>query len=267
MAFNLWKMLGLEKKGAPDYTAVTQAVRPFQSLTEIPMGATLNEQILAALRQGKGIGFAPEYAERTTSPLVATREARWKQFEQPALMSELASRGLSRSTLGARDIGLAEAAKERDINEIIGQAYKEQEAQKKLDEARFQELGMRFTGGEAAQKGIYSAEDVRRAEISAEAENRYRTEKEAERIADINKTIGLAVRGAGYAFAPMTAGASIPISEGIAGGFGGSQYNYGELLDLAKQAKGATTTTESPSPFISKKPWQTAYDYFRNLKS
>lgn len=266
MAFNLWKMLGLEKKAAPDYTALTQAVRPFQSLTEIPVGATLNEQILAALKQGKGIGFAPEYAEKTTSPLVATREARWKQEELPFLESSLAARGLSRSTLGMRDIGRAEAGKERDINDIIAQAYKEQEAQKKLDEARYQGLGQWYTGAEATQKGIYSAEDARRVQLGVEAENKYRAEKEAERIANLNKTIGLAVRGAGYAFAPFTAGASIPIAEGLAGGFGGSNYSYGDLLDLAKQAKGTTTTTESPSPFIGKKSWQTAYNYFKNMK-
>ena len=192
--FNLWKALGLESKSAPDTPAYTHAVRPFQSLTEIPVGKTLNEQILAALQQGKGIGFSPEYAEKTTSPLVATRQARWGEVERPALESSLASRGLSRSTLGARDIGMAEASKERDINDIMGQAYKEQESQKKLDEARYQGLGQWYTGAESGQRSQYATEDAARMKYASDAENAYRAQKETERIADLNKTIGLGLR-------------------------------------------------------------------------
>jgi hypothetical protein len=266
MAFNLWKALGLEKKSAPDTSAYTNAVRPFQSLTEIPTGAALNETILAALKSGKGIGFGPEYTDRTTSPLVATRAARFQEEELPALESGLSSRGLSRSTLGARDIGKATAAKERDINDIIAQAYKDSEAQKKLDQSRYEGLGMQFTGAESAQRTQYAAEDAARMKYASDLENAYRQEKDAERITNINKTIGLAAKGAGYLLAPVTGGASIAVGEGLSGAMNSGNYSYGELLDLAKQAKNTTSSTESPSPFTGKKNIQSAYGYFKNLK-
>jgi len=248
MAFNLWKMLGLETKAAPDTSAYTNAVRPFQSLTEIPVGKTLNEQILAALQQGKGIGFAPEYAEKTTSPLVASRQARWGEVERPALESSLASRGLSRSTLGARDIGKAEASKERDINDIMGQAYKEQESQKKLDEARYQNLGMDFTGKEASQRGIYAAEDAARMKYASDAENQYRAQKDDERITDVNKTIGAGAKYglplAAIAAAPFTGGASLallPAATSIGGGISDLMSKQSQI----EQAEKATNTTQN----------------------
>ena len=258
MAFSLWKMLGLQTKAAPDTTAYTQAVRPFKSLTEIPVGKTLNEQILAALQQGKGIGFAPEYAEKTTSPLVATRQARWKQEELPSLESSLASRGLSRSTLGARDIGRAEASKERDINEIMGQAYKEQESQKKLDEARYQGLGQWYTGAESGQRSQYAAEDAARMKYATDAENTYRAQKETERIADLNKTIGLGLR----MFGPSAA----------ADAFQGSTVTpMGKttIEDITKEKEMIKQYDRSQaSPFLTKMKnfsLQSPYDYFATM--
>lgn len=207
MAFNLWKMLGLEKKGAPDTSAITNAVRPFRSLTEIPVGATLNEKILAGLK-GAGWGYDPAFLERTTSPLVAQREARWKETELPGISGEMSSRGLGRSTIAQTGINKAFGQKERDINEVLAQAYAADQEQRKADEARYQNLGLSWTGAEAGQQGRYATEDVRRAEIASNAENAYRAEKETERIANMNKTIGLAISGAGAAFGVPTAGLS-----------------------------------------------------------
>jgi hypothetical protein len=74
-----------QNKRLSDTSAVTNAVRPFKSLTEIPTGAALNDAILSALNEGKNIGYDPSFVDRTTSPVVAQREARWKDIEQPGL--------------------------------------------------------------------------------------------------------------------------------------------------------------------------------------
>jgi len=194
--FNLWKSLGIEKKKAPDTTALTNAMRPFQSLTEIPVGASLNEMILKGLK-GQGWGYAPEFVERTTSPVVAQREARFKQEEMPYLSSELSGRGLGRSSIAGQAIGRAGGAKERDINELIAKAYLENEQQKKLDESRYQELGKWYTGAESGQRSEYAAEDARRTQYALEKELGYQNEKETERIQNINRTIGLALSAGG----------------------------------------------------------------------
>ena len=109
--------------------------------TDYRLGKTVEQQIYDALNSGTDIGFGADYVNKSTSPLVASREAGWKQRELPTYEASLGARGMSRSTLGARDINTAFANKENDINSIIAQAYAQNEAQKKSDIARYQGAG------------------------------------------------------------------------------------------------------------------------------
>ncbi len=235
---------------------------PYGSLTEFPVGASLNDVILKGL-SGKDvgpsqIGFGSDFAEKTTSPLVATRTARWKEEELPFLESSLSSRGLSRSTLGARDIGKAEASKERDINEIIGNAYLLNEQQKKLDEAQrakemesFRNAAISFSGGEAQQGNIYSEADMVRRKYQIEKEAAF---KEAERQ-NINKAIGTGITSA------MTFGggggmgslAGVLGSGSVAGGGGGAVTSGSSGVDWMAILEAITRAenTKKANPFTT----------------
>ena len=97
--WNVTKMLGMGKKGDQDTSAVTNAARPVSSLTQIPIGASLNDIILKGL-SGQGWGFDPSFVSRTTSPVAAQREATWKEQTAPGISAEMSSRGLRTGKIG-----------------------------------------------------------------------------------------------------------------------------------------------------------------------
>jgi hypothetical protein len=152
MAFDIVQMLGLGKK-SPDMSGIMNA--PTQKyLTDFPTGKALEERILAALQGGKGIGFGSDFVSRTTNPAIAQRQARFTERELPMLESELSGRGLGRSSIAGESLMRAGQAKERDIDELIANAYLQQEQQKKLDEARYENLA---SGLAAAESGVSGA--------------------------------------------------------------------------------------------------------------
>ena len=154
MAFSIVKMLGLGKK-SPDIKPITTPLPPV-SLTGTPVGADVNEAIRNAIAQG----FGSEFVSRATSPVAAQRRADFETFERPGLESSLSARGLGRSTIGARDIGRAEAQVGRDINQIIAEAT----VQNQLAKERARAQGLSFAGQEAALQTGRAVEETRRAE-------------------------------------------------------------------------------------------------------
>jgi len=261
--FDLWKALGLEKKAAPDTSYLTQGIRPYQSLTEIPVGASLNDIILKGLK-GEGWGFAPEFIDKTTSPVVAQREARFKNYELPTLTSELSSRGMGRSSIAGQQIGEATAQKERDINSVIAEAYAKDQAQRKLDEARFQSLGQWWTGAEAGQRGAYSADDAMRRQYALEKELAYQNAKEDERIQNLNRTIGYGLS----ILSPMP-GATWNAMTGTQGSAGTAKSfsdQLAEKITELNRLSGNTTTTTAAQPFTTSPiDFQMLYNLFAGL--
>lgn len=118
-------------------------------LTDYPVGKSVNDKIMAALTTGAGIGYPADYVERSTSPFIAERNAGFTQRELPALNAEYGARGLSRSTLAARDIGQAYGQKERDINTIMADAYLKNLERTKADQQYYNNLGYNFANAEA----------------------------------------------------------------------------------------------------------------------
>lgn len=184
MAFDILQTLGLKRKRA-DVSPILQAQRPPATLTDIPVGASLNEQILAALKGREG------FAKRVTDPLVAQRKARFREVERPELEAAFSARGLGRSTIAGRDIGRAGAQVGRDINQIIASGLLGEEAER----ARVQNLALQFTGAEAGQRGIFAGEEARRAGIVTGAEE---TARGAD-IQTLNQLIGGGFQLAGTA--------------------------------------------------------------------
>jgi hypothetical protein len=138
----LWPFGGSKKQSYPELEKAPQ-------LTDYPTGKAVNDKIMAALTSGAGIGYPADYIERSTSPFIAEREAGFTQRELPALNAEYGARGLSRSTLAARDIGQAYGQKERDINTVMADAYLKNLNQTKSDQQYYNNLGYNFAGEEA----------------------------------------------------------------------------------------------------------------------
>lgn len=233
-----------EEHAAARRQLIQNTARPYESLTEIPVGKSLNDTILAALNQGRGIGYSSDFVSRTTSPVVAEREARFRQEEMPALSSEMGSRGLSRSTIAQEGIRRATGQKERDINQVIADAYMANEQQKKADQARYEGLGMSWTGAEAAQKGAYASNDVARADALAEvSDQRYKSLNDIISQGYQTKAgiTGAAIKyGLPILLAPFTGGASL------------AGLGAGSMDDMLKQLT-QLNEADKASPFIGNK--------------
>ena len=234
---NIWKGIFGDKKKEEE--RVMNAARPVKSLTEIPTGEALNKQILAGL-SGQGIGFDPRFVERTTSPVAAEREARFRTEEVPFISGEMSGRGLGRSTIAGETLRRAAGQKERDINSLIAEAYTQNEQQKKLDEARYQQLATGFTGAEAGAKSAYSQDDLNRVALL--------NQQDVEQRKNINQLIGLGVNAAATV---ATGGAYAPIWA---------------MMEAAKKANELSRKTydveaESSSPFVTTRPRKTIPTY------
>lgn len=246
---DIGRAFGVVPRKKIDLSPITGAEKP-QLFRESPVGASLNERLLAALRgEGVGpsqIGFDPALLSKTTSPITQQREARFKEVEQPFLSGEFSGRGLGRSTVAGREIGRASAQKERDINEIIGNAILMNEQQKKIDEAqrsaeaqgvRQQALG--FAAGETGAQQVRAAEGVRRAEIGVGAQQA----RNIQGSADIDRLIATALSLTGQG---QTAQLFSPQGGGQAGGQGGGDTaDISALLNLLKQGGQAASMAKA----------------------
>lgn len=134
------------KKVKPALATAPQVI----GLKDTDLGKTISKRIMDALTTGTGIGYPAEYIDKATSPFVASREARYKSKELPFLSSQYAGRGMGRSSLAARDIGESFAQKERDINEVIANAYLQDLNQRKSDTQRYENLGTNYAADDAA---------------------------------------------------------------------------------------------------------------------
>lgn len=232
---------------------------PFQSLTEIPVGKELNQVILQGLA-GKGLGFDPSFITRGTSPVVAQREARFQEEELPFLSSEMSARGLGRSTIAGESLRRAGAQKERDINQILAEAYQKQEIQKAQDRARIQDLAKQWTGMEAAQKSAAAQDEMARRGYQIGTEQA----RDAAEQQNLNQMIGGALA---VGAAPFTGGQSLTALPYIFSGVSGSAKDWFTDIDRAEKTKTIETEQATKKGAFTKsyQPFQGAYDYLRNL--
>ena len=196
--FSILQMLGLEKKKP----VITEPPKVPQSITAFPMGQTLSDIIQKALTEGRGIGFPQDFVDVTTSPLITQRRARWEEQELPFLSGQMSSRGLGRSTLAGREIGRAAQAKERDIDEILADAYYRQLQQEKSDRARYEALAQQFTGMESAQQRAATQDELARINRNLALQS----DVDAINEQNLNRLIGGALA---VGTAPFTGGTSL----------------------------------------------------------
>jgi len=136
--------------------------------TDTSTGSALNQRILGALNQGQNIGYGEDFVNRSTSPMVAQMRA-----DLPNLTRDVedyyASRGLSRSTPAARQIGEVRAQHGRDINSILANAYLMNEQQKKSDIGRYENLANTVAGQDLSSENAKLAdiENAKRANYEA----------------------------------------------------------------------------------------------------
>lgn len=214
--FDITQFFGLGAK-RPDLGPMKKVKLPYESLTEIPMGADVDE----AIRQAMGEGFGAEFESKVTSPVVAGRRARFEEEELPAMEAGMSARGLGRSTIATEGMRRGRLAMGRDIDQIVAEAYRANVQAK--ERARGQ--GLAFTGAEAGQQAIRIQEEARRAGVEIGAE-------QAQQLADketLNKIIATATA--------LVSAESGQVPGIWAGGGGTSSSDTQALLDYLKKGQ------------------------------
>jgi len=136
--------------------------------TDTATGGALNQRILAALNQGQNIGFGEDYVNRSTSPAVAQLRA-----DLPNQIRDIqgyySGMGLGRSTPAAQQQGEFRAQHARDINQLLADAYMQNELQKKTDIGRYENLANTVAGQDLASENAKLAdiEGAKRANYDA----------------------------------------------------------------------------------------------------
>lgn len=196
----LSKLFGGGGREPDPYTGV----KPYSSLTQFPVGKKLNEVILAGLG-GEGWGYGPDYVSRITNPAIAQREAGFREQELPFLSAQLSGRGIGRSTQAADILQRQAAQKERDISSMIANAYQQELAQRKADEARYQNLGMGYAGQEVGTRGGAAQFDLNQWLQEQNLRNQYAQSQGA----GLQNLISGGIGALGGILAPATGGASL----------------------------------------------------------
>lgn len=132
--------LGFGKKEKPN---LTPNFRALPHATDAPLFGTLQDFARKRI-SGETTGFGSDYVSRASNPIIANREAQFREVTMPRINSELSKRGIARSAgsnLATDIINTEERRKNRDIDEIMANFYQLNEAQKKTDEAQGVQLG------------------------------------------------------------------------------------------------------------------------------
>lgn len=201
--------------------------KPYSSLTEFPVGKSLNDIILQGLT-GKGWGFPEGYIDRATSPFIEQLRVNAPKTQRE-VQDVYSARGLGRGTAAARDVGEVAAQRERDINQILSQVYMADIAQRKQDEANAIARGQTFAGAEAATRT--GAGSFGLSQMIAEREGVSYNNALNEAIAKGNMAdLGMLLKtGAGIAGSVATGNPMYAI--GAIGGMDAGGYTLKDLID------------------------------------
>ena len=212
---------GGKKESSSSSIASTPSVPSFESSK---LGKTLSDELIRRIG-GQGVGFDPRFVGRTSSPVIAQREARFREFERPQLEAATSGRGIGRSTITLDLLRRQGAQKERDISNILGQAFGAQEAQKRAEISEALGLAPGVTGQELRQGTI----GAQLAQQRALAEAQLGQQRD---IAGRQSRSGLlsSLIGAGGAVGAGIFGRPVASTLGLLGGGTQQQQDFGALF-------------------------------------
>ena len=151
------------------------------SYSSSPLGKLTQEELMRRI-QGQGVGLPAEYVSRTTSPVIAQREARYRETERPQLEAAMSARGMGRSTQVADLLSRQAGAKERDIADILGEAYGTSEQLKRQEISQALGMAPGVVSGELAQANLptqYEYQNYLLKQDAAEKEKQRKAQNDA----------------------------------------------------------------------------------------
>ena len=175
--------------------------------------------------QGQQMGFGKGFEERSTAPYVQQLLAN-QPGELAATQAGFSGMGLGRSTIAGSKLGEQRAQGGRDIQQMLAEAYKQNLAQGKTDEARQIQQLFNIGQAEAQQQALAANQEMvkRQAQIGLETDRANRE----------SQGLSMAIGAPLAAFGSMMGG---PIGAGMgalggAFGVGTSQGGFDALRNL-----------------------------------
>jgi hypothetical protein len=157
------------------------------------------------------------------------------------------ARGLGRGTSAARDVSEVAAQRERDINQILAQAYEKDIAQRKTDEANAIARGLQFSGmEEGTRRGAagFGLEQMGQENAANLQNNALRRQYAQDETGAINRMI----------YAPLAIGTSVATGNpayalSAFGGGGGTSggFDWKSLIEEGEKYLKAKAFTREPT--------------------
>jgi len=172
-----------------------------------------------------GVGFGQDFVSKTTNPVIAQRNATFREQTMPFLSSQLSARGVGRSGgtgLATGIVGQAELQKNRDVDEIFSKMFQLNEAQKKQD----------ITQGIGVGQGLDS-NFLNQGNLKASAAERLANVTAADSVRRESQDRQNAMRIGAVGAAPFTGGASLSAMPQTTPTQPGGGLYQGELSDYS----------------------------------
>jgi hypothetical protein len=188
-----------------------QGPRPPQ-LTNFRLGRSVEDELLNRIA-GRNVGFGEGFVDKTTSPLVRSSRARFNQTTLPQFQSQLSATGRRRATGGTGQLGQLLLNQSLAEGDIIGNAIRANELQKRNEIANALTQGQSFATTQANLGANAAAFEKGLHDDQINQENLRR----ANRDSAVGGLIGTAA-GIGSAFLPQSQGINSVLLQQLLGG-------------------------------------------------
>jgi len=211
----LSEFLGFGKKKVNETPAIPMPTQEQLTLTK-------NLRDYALRGEGfEGKGYGEGFLSKATNPVIANKEAMFREQTLPGIQNQLSSRGVARSAGSglATDMVLrAEAQKNRDIDELMSKFYVLNEQQKKSDQSQMLRTATGLQDQEAGMLENRAAASERQAIRDTSQNNAFNAQQDANLNRTVSAALGAATGGSTGGWSGALSGAQAAVSPTYASG-------------------------------------------------
>lgn len=211
----LSEFLGFGKKKVNETPAI-----PMPTQEQLTLTKNLRDYALTG-KGFEGQGYGEGFLNKATNPVIANKEAVYREQTLPGISNQLSARGVGRSAgagLSTDMVNRAEQAKNRDIDELMSKFYVLNEQQKKTDESQM----LRTAGGLQDQEAQMLTDRAQASERQAIRDttqnNSFNADQDKRQQQTISAALGAVTGGATGGFSGAMTGAATAYSTPQASG-------------------------------------------------
>lgn len=215
----LSEFLGFGKKKVNETPSI-----PMPTQDQLTLTKNLRDYALTGAGfEGKGYGEG--FLSKATNPVIANKEAMYREQTLPGINNQLSARGVARSAgsgLATDMINRAEQAKNRDIDELMSKFYVLNEQAKKADQTQMLGTATGLQDQEAAMLADRAQASERQAIRDTSQNNAFNAQQDANLNRTVSAALGAVTGGSTGGWTGAVQGATQAVSPTYASGTTGS---------------------------------------------